>query len=183
LEGGLTATDLTRIEAALGIRLPDAYRRLVVPFPVPAWRGNADTELWDAPDRLIELNRELRAGFAFVRSWPPHLFALGRDGSGSATAIDLRDPAAPVLWADRCHLDGAGSGPEWPSLAAWAERYVADLRADLEGDAIDPDGPPEARERAEEEAARAGCRVLLVLLGLGALVVAGAWGLALWLAR
>jgi hypothetical protein len=179
----LTAEDLTRIESALGVSLPAVYRRLVVPFPIPAYAGNADTELWDDPEQLVQLNRELRAGFAFVRRWPPHLFALGRDAGGSATAIDLRDPAGPVWWADRCHLDVGGSGQVSPSLAAWAEEYLADLRADLEGTGVDPDGPPEARERAVEESGRAGCRCLLVLVGVGALVVALAWGVALWMSR
>jgi hypothetical protein len=179
----LTAGDLTRIEAALGVSLPDVYRRLVVPFPIPAYAGNADTELWDDPDRLVELNRELRAGVAFVRPWPPHWFALGRDGGGSSVALDLRDPAGPVWWADRGHLDSGAGGPESPSLEAWAQDCLAGLRDDLADAGVDPDGPPEARERASEEAARAGCRCFLVFLGVGAVVVAGAWAVALWLNR
>lgn len=95
----------------------------------------------------------------------------------------MRDSAAPVVWADRGHLDAPGSGPVAPSLAAWAEGYVADLRADLESAGIDPDGSAAAREQAEDESARAGCRGLLLMLGLGALAVVGAWGVALWLNR
>jgi hypothetical protein len=179
----LTADDLTRIETALGISLPDVYRRLVVPFPIPAYAGNTDSALWDDPDALIAFNRELRTGYYSVPPWPEHMFALGRDDGGCANAIDVRDPMGPVWWADRCHLYADGTAPQSPSLTAWAEETLADLRVVLVEHGVDPDGPPEARLRASDEAARAGCRCFLVLLGVGALVVAGTWGIALWLSR
>jgi hypothetical protein len=177
----LTEGELARIEAALGIALPAAYRKLVVPFPVPAYVGNTETELWDDPDRLVELNGELRAGGASLRPWPAHMFAMGRDDSGCASAIDLQNPACPVWWADRCHLDGVGSSQVAQSLEEWAEQYLADLRSDLEANGIDPDGSPAAREQAAEESARAGGHLILVLLGVGALVVLVVWGLFKWL--
>lgn len=45
----MSGHDLRRIEAGLGITLPEPYKRLLVPFPVPYLRGNADTDLWDDP--------------------------------------------------------------------------------------------------------------------------------------
>ncbi|WP_157369322.1 SMI1/KNR4 family protein [Zavarzinella formosa] len=177
----MTDADLTRIEVTLGIALPVPYRTLVVPFTVPACAGNIDTELWDDADRLIELNRELRAGIAFVRPWPEHMFAMGRDGSGCAAAIDLRHPPFAVWWTDRCHLDSIGSGQTSASLQEWAGRYLADLRADLEVNGIDPNGPPETRELAEAQSARAGCQFIIIWIGLAVSLVLVAIGVLAWL--
>jgi hypothetical protein len=177
----MTDGDLDRIEAAIGIVLPTAYRKLVVPFPVPAYVGNSDSELWDDADRLVELNRELRAGMTFLHPWPAHMFCMGRDQSGSCSAIDLQDPACPVWWADRGHLDAVGSGQTSPSLPEWAGPYVADLRSDLEGNGIDPDGPPAAREQAAQASARAGCQFILALIGVSVVLVFVVWVLLKWL--
>lgn len=179
----MTESELARIEEALGLVLPAAYRTLVVPFPLPAYVGNAETELWDDPDQLIELNRELRAGTSFVRPWPAHMFAMGRDDSGCASAIDLQDPASPVWWVDRCHLDTAGSGQVSSSLAPWAEQYLFDLRSDLRADLIDPDGSPEARASTVDNNARAGCQFTIVLVGIGVVLVLAVLGLVAFFVR
>ena len=171
----MTADDLTRVESTLRVCLPVVYRELVVPFPIPAFAGNTDTELWDDADALIELNRELRVGYCSAAPWPEHMFAIGRDGSGCARAIDLRDPMGPVWWADRCHLDGVGTALESPSLAAWAEQHLADLRVDLEEKGVTEAEPPSARAQAEAEIARAGSVFTCAMVGVGALLVFAAW--------
>ena len=168
----MTEADLTRIEAELEVRLPGEYRNLMVPFPIPAFAGNVDTELWDDAEKLIELNRELRAGNGLTRPWPEYLFALGRDGSGCANAIDLRDAASPIWWADRCHLD-PNSGQNAPLLADWVKQYLEEAHVFLEERGLAPSASPEARARAEEQSARAGCRAVLVVLGVAVLIVFG----------
>jgi hypothetical protein len=178
----VTESDLARIESALGIELPVAYRKLVAPFPIPAYAGNTDTELWDNASGLIELNRELRAGYASVQPWPAHMYAMGRDDGGSATAIDLQNASSPVWWADRCHLNGVGSCQVSKSFEEWSTQYLADLRSDLEGNAIDPDGPADARNRAAEESARAGCHLILFVAGAAALIVLVVWLALKWIA-
>ena len=172
--------DLQRIEAMLGIRLPDAYRQVMVPFRIPACARNADTELWDDPDKLIDLNHELRAGTTSVRPWPAHLFALGRDGGGSTSAINLRNPSGPVQWADRCHLADLESDQQAPSFEAWFETYLEELRAELESNGIDPNGTSEERLQAEEAAARAGCRDMLMLVVIGVIVVLAVFAAVVW---
>jgi len=147
----------------------------VVPFPIPAYAGNTDTELWDDPDALIELNRELRSGYCSAAPWPEHMYAIGRDGSGCASAIDWRDPMGPVWWADRCHLDVVGTAPESPSLSTWAEQHLADLRVELEEKGVGADGSPEERDTADGVIARAGCILTLAIAGIGALLVIAAW--------
>jgi hypothetical protein len=163
------------MEQALEIRLPAVYRELVVPFPIPAYAGNSDSELWDDPDSLIQLNHELRGGTGGIQPWPAHMFALGRDGSGCTRAIDLRDPAGPVWWADRCHLDAVGSGPEFPSLIAWAEGHLAEWAVELEEKGLSEGASPEERDRADAEGARAGCVLILGVAGAAALIVFAAW--------
>src|SRR5262245_8242177 len=56
----LTPEDIQLIERALEITLPDAYKRVVSPYPIGVLRGNADTHIWDNAERIVELNRELR---------------------------------------------------------------------------------------------------------------------------
>src|SRR5262245_22660114 len=107
----MTAEDMRRIEDALGIRLPESYRTYLVPFPVPAARGNVDLGVWDEPERLIEYNLQLRAGRG-VKPWPPHFFAIGHAGDGCPTALDLRDGGDAVWWIDHGHLDNPGSYKE-----------------------------------------------------------------------
>jgi hypothetical protein len=124
--------------------------------------------------RVQPLNRELRTGRQ-TPPWPEHMFTIGRDGSGCASAIDLRDPLGPVWWADRCHLDAVGTAIESPSLAAWAEQHLTDLLVDLEEKGISDAAPPSARDKAEAESARAGCMFTLALAGVGALLVFAAW--------
>lgn len=170
----MTESDLAVIEQALGIRLPLAYRQTMLAFPVPACAGNHDTELWDNAPELIALNQELRAGRRFVTPWPAEYFALGTDASGSTQALNLSD--GTVFWADRCHLPPAGERGRVADFASWASGYVSNLRQDLEGEGVNPDGDPTSARQIEETNEReglwsdAGCLAAGVLLVLGAIV-------------
>jgi hypothetical protein len=163
----VTAEDLARIEQALGIRLPESYRAAVVPYPVPAAAGNTDLGVWDDAARLIDYNRELRSGApGGVKPWPPHFFALGHGGDGCPYALDLSHGDA-VWWVDHSHLDNPGSGQEADAFGPWAAAFFKALREDLAGDAIDPDGTPQARAAAEAKGAwqsALGCLLAAVVL-------------------
>lgn len=173
----MTSEDLARIESSLEIRLPDAYRRVLQSFPLPAYAGNSDTDVWDDAERLIELNRELRSGGSFVKPWPTHFYALGREAGGCSQALDLR--TGDLWWADRGHLDGAGSYKHTESFDAWAREYFGGLRSDLEGEGGDAAAPPEARAELEEKNARANVRLSgwLVAAVLLLIVAAVTWKL------
>ena len=135
--------DFRRIEDALGIALPESYKRHMDPFPVPYLRGNSDTDLWDDADKLIAINQELRT--EFVRGhhpWPAYLYFFGDPLTACGNAIDLRDPSVVVHWVDHCALrtiQGA-SGQPWEE---WFSTWVTSIRSDLEKDGIDPDADPD----------------------------------------
>ncbi len=134
----MTDADMDRIELALGIVLPDAYRRGLVPFPIPCLRGNADSDIWDDPDRLIAHNLELRSewlpGF---QPWPWHWYFVGGDEFSHGFAVDLSDTSCPAVWCDhRSVVSMQGGGTP---LRDWLPAHVATMRADEP----DPDGPPE----------------------------------------
>ena len=158
----MTEDDLGRIEQALGVTLPKAYRSRMLAFPIPALAGNSEDELWDDAAEIIRLNQELRKGNSVSKPWPPHMLALGRDGSGCQIAIDLRNPEGPVWWVDRTHLDQ--SGPWEKPFEAWFEEWVVETKEGLEDDGIDPMGSPQAREEGRSRIANAGCRNMIVLI-------------------
>lgn len=161
----MTERDLSRIEAELHLTLPPSYRAAMLRFPVQAFVGNVDTDLWDDAEALIRFNKELRTGApGGVQPWPSHMFALGHRGDGCPAAIDLREADAPVWWVDRGHLDSSGSGKTHGSFTAWFETYTRDLRDDSLADGVDPEGSPADRGRAEAANARGGCVALIVVV-------------------
>ncbi len=160
----MTPEDLGRIEEALGITLPEAYRRRLVPIPIPAAANNGDLGVWDRADALIEYNRSLRAG-DIGAAWPPRMFAIGHAGDGCPTALDLDDGS--VWWVHHGHLDHDATGKVAKDFDTWADDYFATLRDEMAGEEVDPDGTPAARERMERRNASQtalGCTVVLVVV-------------------
>jgi hypothetical protein len=140
----VSTVELRQIEEALGITLPEAYKRLLDPFPVPRLRGNTFTDLWDDAGRLIVVNRQLREWDRGHAPWPTHRFFIGEGASG-AYALDLREPAAPVYRVEPATgqvITAAGGQP----FEEWLPEYVARARAEVEKDGLDPDQEP-PRER------------------------------------
>src|SRR5262245_40213156 len=140
-------------------------------FPLPSYAGNVETAIWDDADRLVQLNRELRSGTRWVKAWPPHFYALGQDQGGCSQAIDLR--TGDLWWADRRHLDGAGSYKHPEPFEEWAKEYIDGLRQDLAGEGGDPAGTPRQRAEFESRNASATARALFIVLLL--IVAAGIW--------
>lgn len=177
----MTEEDVVRMELALGVKLPKAYREVMVPFPIPAWSGNSETALWDDADRLTALNQELRNGSKFVDPWPAHMFALGRDDSGSANAVDLSDPMNRVWWADRCELNLTPGDSAPPPFREWASKCVAELDTSLVEQGVDRKSSRASRRQAEEESARAEGRCVIYLIGIGLAALLALWGITTWM--
>jgi hypothetical protein len=173
----MSAAELKRIEAALGITLPEPYRRLLESFPVPRLRGNAFTDLWDDAGQLIAVNRGLREWDHGHAPWPTRWFFIGEGLTGSGYALDVREPAAPVYRIEpgTRRPDPAGGQP----FEEWLREYVVRARADLEKDGLDPDLEP-PRER---HSARGHWWLLYPLLGLLVLALLARWilGMLGWL--
>jgi hypothetical protein len=172
----VTEQDVARIESALGISLPAPYRELVTAWPIPALRGNADTEIWDDPDAIIELNRDLRSGRWGAPPWPTHIFAIGSPADPSTRAIDLRRPEVPVWCIDHSRLPERDLGEGFETLASFAACYADEHRAALREDGIDPQATPEQLAKDEESGYRIGKRRVIIALGILAAFIY----LALW---
>jgi len=142
----MTESDITLIERKLAISLPESYWRAVCPFRIPALAGNTDYQLWDDAQRLIELNRQLRAGSPTRPAWPSHLFAVGDPHGDELIAMDTRSSDGPVWWLDHGCVDSKASYQSHSKFADWAEEFYQDIRLDLEDDDLDPDGEPGATQ-------------------------------------
>src|SRR5689334_14955276 len=136
-------SDIVMIEQALSISLPESYKRAVVPFRIPALVGNTDYQLWDDANGLVELNRQLRVGSRTRPPWPAHLFAIGDPHGDELIALDTRLTEGPVWWLDHGMVENKTSYQSHSKFADWVEEFYRDIRSDLEGDGIDPDGKPE----------------------------------------
>jgi len=127
-------SDIVLIEQALGISLPESYKRAVVPFRIPALVGNTEHQLWDDANGLVELNRKLRVGSRYRPAWPEMI------------ALDTRSAEGPVWWLDHRVVESKASYQSHSKFADWAEEFYRDMRSDLEGDGVDPDGKPQVPE-------------------------------------
>ncbi|RYD60296.1 MAG: hypothetical protein EOP83_19720 [Verrucomicrobiaceae bacterium] len=138
-------SDIARIERELEIQLPEAYKKALLSYPIPAYVGNSETMLWDEADRLIALNLELRRGRLSVDPWPARFFALGLDDGGCSDALDLDDPEHGVFWFDHQHIDADIDTRSPEKIEAWLMRQVKDHTINLLDAGIDPDRTPEQR--------------------------------------
>ena len=167
----MTEADMQTIERELGITLPEVYRKAVCPYPIPAWGGDVESELWDDASALVKLNRELRGGIYGMQPWPEWLFSVGGDGE-AYIGIDLRDPNGPTWWLDHGHISNESSGKTHDCFTSWVNEYVKDIRDDLTGDGYNPDATPEEyAAQAKADAARNSRSCLLVIIVLAAIAL------------
>lgn len=178
----MTETELAQIESELGIVLPSEYRQFMLPFPIPAFAGNTESELWDDANALIELNLELRKGESLTRPWPTHTFAIGRDDGGSVSAFDLRTSGSTVYWADRGHLEDEGNRGSGELFKEWVSEVIESLNVRLVEYGVSPDSSPKERQQIEATTNAAHSRAFGRFLGCMIVVAAIFWGAVKWLA-
>jgi len=135
----MTDEDIKYIERELEIKLPESYKRSLVPFRIPAMYGSTDYQLWDNAGELILLNRRMRAGSRHCPAWPHYIYALGDPHGDEMIAMDTRDPEGPVWWLDHGIIDHNESYQSHARFADWVEEFYSDLRHDLLADGHEPD--------------------------------------------
>lgn len=136
----MTNDDLDRIESALALKLPDAYRRFMLDYPnwlsaqQPDWSDVERWELANEPERVIRFNRSVRESepgeFFDDMPWPPHYFVIGSERDQNWYFLDLTS-GSDVVWMFH-HEEGevrreAASLAEFPvALVAWWEGVEAE---------------------------------------------------------
>jgi hypothetical protein len=168
----MTEAEISTIESELSIRLPDAYRKAICPFPVRAYIGNTDTELWDDAAAIIELNRRVHD----KEGWPANLFAVGCDGGGVMWAIDLSSAIDELWWVDRA-IQAPGTSAYGQSFGDWAAEYLEAMRSGELDEGMDPEkDPPGTRTPYEPTKVIhvVGCLgIIIVIAVVCALVIVG----------
>ena len=92
--GSLPPERIDEVEAALGVRLPTAYRNLLAAYPFPAGSLADECLVLHDAEALIALNRACRESLRRVGIDEP--FAIGSDGGAEVYFVDLAVPTCPV---------------------------------------------------------------------------------------
>ena len=86
----MDTTAITKIEAALGVKLPDHYIELVTNYPAELEETEApDFALFDNPDVIISENSAVRGKSFYGGTWPENLFIIGNNGCGDLYVTTL----------------------------------------------------------------------------------------------
>src|SRR5688572_6124167 len=102
----MTDADLDHIESALGLKLPEFYRRYMLNYPKwlaqkqPRWADVTQWEFADNPERVIHFNQYVRAAepdeFFDDRTWPPEYFVIGSEDEQNWYFLDLASGSEAV---------------------------------------------------------------------------------------
>jgi hypothetical protein len=123
----MTPEDIARIEAELGVRLPEDYQALMRAYPFPPDSFTAEFALLNEATRLIEINRERseqsQPAYKKGRTEPPaSYFQIGGDGGEESYLIDLARSHSPVYVYD---LESAELRQAAPSLESFVAQCAA----------------------------------------------------------
>ncbi len=88
--------DFARIEASLGLQLPEWYVRRLRQYPL----SEPDESLFDSADWTIRENERFRADGYFGSPWPRDFFVIGESGSGDPFFIRPGTADERIFWAD-----------------------------------------------------------------------------------
>jgi SMI1 / KNR4 family (SUKH-1) len=91
----MTPEEIGRIEHALGVKLPAAYRDAMTVYPFPEQSPAAELWVLNHVGQLLELNAAHRR--AGEGRWDPHLVLIGTDGGEETFVLDTARAPYPVL--------------------------------------------------------------------------------------
>lgn len=160
---------LDRIESALGVTLPPAYRRVSRAFPFRPIGRDWVYWFYDDPGAVIdETLHPMEDGDYSGPALLPRYVVIGQSAAGDAYLLDLAGDGLPV--ACLSHETHAVE-PEWPTFEAFVEEWKR--------------APAEAERRAAADRAvrRAWWRRYWLITGFIALFGIVLPLLVLWLAR
>lgn len=128
--------DIAGIEAAVGVVLPDHYRRFLTQHAATLRDAKAKllmrAVLYFAAGDIIRINKGLHDNPRMIEinedsePWPLNYFVVGTNGGGDYWMVDLNDPKE-TIWKYDSEAGGRIVPAEFPS---WAD-YMAELERDL----------------------------------------------------
>ena len=95
-------SEFAEMENKLGLLLPDFYKSALQHYPfepldeIDCVEGNLVKEL----DWVISTNFELRECSFFGNQWPPHFLAIGHDGFGNFSFLNLKENDTAIYFID-----------------------------------------------------------------------------------
>ena len=135
----MTEAELAGVESRLGVLLPSHYRRFLLAYPQAlidakldlghTQESPADRKFTSHPDRLIELNEEVReSGTPWVGEagdpWPDRYLVIGDDGCGNYYCLDLRAGDEGVWFYDH---DAGGFERQFSDLGAFGRWLLEEI--------------------------------------------------------
>ena len=124
------ATDLQRIEQALGLALPAAYRAAMLAYPFPPTHEAAELWMPDDAALVIEMNRPGAERRLAGTPWPSHLVVIGSDGGEEDFVVDVREAAAPVLAHERESGEVRALAPDFAAWLAMLREWQEEIDRD-----------------------------------------------------
>ena len=124
----ITEVDIARIEAALGVNLPEAYARA---FVAEAADPFGDSFYSSAEEVIRDTDFNRREGY-FGQPWPLAWVVIGTAGNGDDFFVDAGRPDCPVFAARHertIFADSIGVDEGAPSVEAFVTRKRAAFEA------------------------------------------------------
>jgi hypothetical protein len=119
----VTDSQLDKIEAALGIRLPADYRRLSRAFPFKPIGRDWVYWFFNDPDRVIGSTLyPLQDGRYAGPDLLPRYVAIGQSAGGDPYLLDTASAESPVLCLSH---ETHAIEPAWATFAAFTEEWLA----------------------------------------------------------
>ena len=123
--------DFDRIEQALGLSLPAAYRATMLKYPFPPTHEAAQLWMPRDPAIVLEMNQPIPERRLVGTPWPSHLVFIGSDGGEEDFVLDVRAAAAPILAYERESGNVRALAPDFAAWIAMLREWQAEIDRDV----------------------------------------------------
>ena len=122
----MTETQLDRIEAELGLKLPADYRAASREFPFRRMGNEEVYWFYDDPEQVINATRyPMNASDYDMTNWKPTYLTIGHGAAGDEHLIDTALTESPVYLISHEDLSIV---EEWASLSAFVEDWEQEVK-------------------------------------------------------